>query len=305
MQAAVGGQAVSGGRSAGLVKLVGGCAWRAVVCAMAYVVGSVAAGGLGSALGLSMPKLPGNVSQEEMGQLMLPASLVLVAGLAPLARFIGGGYVARWLSLAALACIALGVNTAIEASVFTAYGGFAGMLSLNLPPVVACTATIAGLFRPAVGGAAPAGLRGLFSARAAGQWVWRVPLAWLAFPAAYYVFGTLLMAVRLDFLAHYQSGDYGLRVPSAAVVLQLQLARSALFLASVLPALALWTGSRRGLVGALGLAQWVTVGLFGMVMGAWLPAEMRIGHGLEIGADSFAYSCALVGLLVPRKGRRG
>jgi hypothetical protein len=45
------------------------------------------------------------------------------------------------------------------------------------------------------------------------------------------------------------------------------------------------------------------VGLSGLVSVPWMPSEMRIGHGLEITADSFAHAAALVWLLVPRQLR--
>ena len=95
----------------------------------------------------------------------------------------------------------------------------------------------------------------------------------------------------------------GLTVPSVGVILGTQGLRSALFLGAALPVLILWEGSRRGLALTLGLALAVLVGLSGMVAAAWLPLEMRIGHGLEITADSFAHAAALVWLLVPKQQR--
>jgi hypothetical protein len=49
---------------------------------------------------------------------------------------------------------------------------------------------------------------------------------------------------------------------------------------------------------SLGLANYAFVGLFGMLQASWLPTAMRVLHGTEIAADSFAYSSLLVLLLV-------
>jgi hypothetical protein len=54
------------------------------------------------------------------------------------------------------------------------------------------------------------------------------------------------------------------------------------------------------LILALGLTHWMLVGLFGLLQVAWLPTILRVAHSLEIGADSFACSAALVFLLRPQ-----
>jgi hypothetical protein len=70
-------------------------------------------------------------------------------------------------------------------------------------------------------------------------------------------------------------------------------------LLTALPLLAMWTGSRRGLVVTLGLASWVLVGLYGMLQAFWLPGPLRVAHSVEILADSIGYAWALTALLVP------
>jgi hypothetical protein len=48
------------------------------------------------------------------------------------------------------------------------------------------------------------------------------------------------------------------------------------------------------------LADWLVVGLFGVVQALWFPPVLRIAHSLVIGADSFADAAAIVFLLCPR-----
>jgi hypothetical protein len=86
------------------------------------------------------------------------------------------------------------------------------------------------------------------------------------------------------------------------VILRTQLLRSLLFLGSSLPAILLWTGSRRCLILALGLAHSVLVGLYGLSQAYWMPVPLRVLHSVEITADSFAYAYVLARLffLPPR-----
>ena len=130
--------------------------------------------------------------------------------------------------------------------------------------------------------------------------------AWLSFPLAYYVFGMLLMALCPWCLEYYLGSVPGLRIPGPATVLAVQLLRGGLFLVVTWPVIATWSGTRLSLAVKLGLAYTVLVGLFGLVQAPWMPFNMRVAHGLEIMADSFAHAALLVVLLVPpRAGREG
>ena len=62
--------------------------------------------------------------------------------------------------------------------------------------------------------------------------------------------------------------------------------------------LILWSGSRRRLVLALGLAFYVLVGLFGMVQSYWLAPTLQVLHNSEMLIDSMVYALALAALLV-------
>jgi hypothetical protein len=65
-----------------------------------------------------------------------------------------------------------------------------------------------------------------------------------------------------------------------------------------MPVLILWSGSRRHLVLALGLAFYVLVGLFGMIQSYWLAPTLQVLHNSEMLIDSMAYALALAILLV-------
>jgi len=89
-------------------------------------------------------------------------------------------------------------------------------------------------------------------------------------------------------------------VPNPAVILATQFARSVLFLMAAVPILVLWSGSRRQLILALGLAFYVLVGLFGMIQSYWLAPTLQVLHNAEMLIDSMVYALALTALLVRR-----
>jgi hypothetical protein len=127
-------------------------------------------------------------------------------------------------------------------------------------------------------------------------WWWRTLLAWLAFPAAYYVFGMLAYPWVREL---YERPDMGLRIPAGLTVIGVVLLRSAFFLAVVAPVIVRWSRSRRALTITLAAAMFVMVGLNGLLQTIWWPVGMRAVHSLEILVDSVVYAWAAVALLAP------
>ncbi len=270
---------------------------RIVVAAIAYVLGTVVMGVLAPVLHLpELKQLPGSTPQQAM-LLMVLASPLLIFGLLPLAAHLKGPWLQRCAALALLLYVTLGLNTLMEAKIFTdVLPGSPWLASLQwvLPALLTAAAVTYRFGEPQ---AATGGL-GNF---AAPGWIWRVGVAWLLWPFIYFFFG---MCVS-PFVVHYyqaQSSALGLHIPPFAVMIRTQLLRSVLFLAASLPLIVLWTKSRRYLIFALGLAHAMTVGIFPLVQSTFFPMEMRIAHGLEITADSFAYA-ALLGLLFARSSK--
>src|SRR5205814_5096209 len=119
-------------RPADAVRTPVSLVWRALACALAASAGTVVGGAVAEALGASLPAVPVPAEPGRAGLLFLVASLGLAVGVAPLASGLAVEFRARWAILAALAYVCLGVNTAIEAAIFTRVGGTAGMLVFNL-----------------------------------------------------------------------------------------------------------------------------------------------------------------------------
>jgi hypothetical protein len=268
------------------MKLVG----KILLCTLSLLIATIVGGALATALSLRPPVMAWDTSLRIAIPWMALGSLVLVAGMVPLAAGLGGRFSLRYLALGVLLYVANAVNQTIELTIFSTMGGSAFVLTQLLITLAAAAAALAWLF----GAEQPALGRPHLSAA---SWGWRVLVAWLAFPVIYFFFG---MFVGPFVIEYYKSGAMGLRIPTIDVILRTQLLRSLLFLGASLPVIWLWTGSRRRLIFALGLAHAVIVGLYGLSQAYFMPAIMRVLHSVEIVADSFAYAFVLTWLFFPR-----
>jgi len=278
------------------LRTILGYLWRIPLCALAYVAGAMASGALLAALGLPLPQVPEQADARTIGLLLPVASLAIAAGLAPLARRLRGSFWARWMALAVLCYVCLGVTSALEGAIFTTLSGMASVPVFSVLPCLLFAAVLALLFKPASPAEATAvTVRQFFRGRSIGRWTWRFVAAIFAFPIIYWTFGLMVAPFVMEY---YKQGQFALAVPNPAVILATQFARSALFLAGAMPILILWSGSRRQLVLALGLAFYVLVGLFGMIQSCWLAPTLQVLHNSEMLIDSMAYALALAVLLV-------
>lgn len=283
------------------MKEFGSAAGKVAACAAAYLVTFLATAGL---VQIVFP--PPDIESAAGGitwvlTQMGPASLVLAAGLAIVGQGIRGSFAARGIILFVFFYISYGVTSAIEAHFFTT---LAGMFSYYLPLSIVPAAVLAALTACLFDGTPPDDptqrmLRSYVAGRSVFSWAWRLPAAWLAFPVIYIFFGLLVSPFVLE---HYEQQE-NLRIPGPLVVIGIQFVRSALFLIAIGPVFVAWSGSRRRLWGALGLALFLIVGLAGLIQGPVFTMQLRIAHGLEILADSFVHAAALV-LLLGRAVRR-
>jgi len=276
-------------------KTIFGYLWRLPLCAAAYVAGITASAALLRMGGLPLPELPEQAEEQTLALCLAVGSLVLAMGLAPLARRLQGPYWVRWAAVAGLCYVCLGVNTPIEAALFTHLGGMTAIPVFSIAPCLLFAAVTTLLFGPADrGGPLLPRTRRFFADRPTGEWMWRVAAAIGAFPIIYWTFGSMIAPLVRPY---YEQGQFALALPGAGEIILVQLLRSVLFLVAALPILVLAAGSRRNLILALGLAFYILVGLFGMIQMYWLAPTLLVLHNVEILADSMVYALALVLLL--------
>lgn len=271
--------------------------WKVPVCSLAFVAGTMLGSILAGWMGMQMPSLPQGTDPQTLMLFQLLASPLLALALAFLSQGIQGSYPARWLILSFLTWVAYGVNTLLEAAIFTTMGSATPFTAVTmLGGSLASGAVVAALFRPESRGQGfAAHVRAFVARRPAAQWAWRVPLAAVTFMPIYLFFGRLVVPFTYEY---YRQELVGLTAPGWDQILPVLFVRSVLFLAASLPVLLVWSKSRRTLVFSLGFALFVLVGGMGLIGGYWMPVSIRLFHGLEILADSMVHAGVLVILLV-------
>jgi hypothetical protein len=266
---------------------------KILFCAFAFYFGNILGGVLFKVAGLPMPDIPAGSDPASVQTALMFASLLVAVCLALLSGRLAGNFILRWLSLAALVWLAYGVNTYLEAKIFTTYAA-ASMITVIM-------SLLAGLS----GGAAaawlfsPAGKTESFLTNTApffGQfghtgWIWRCLAAIGAFPAIYYFFGSLISPIVLPF---YQQQGGSLVIPGLGTLLPVLFLRSFIFLVSCFMVVAAWQKTRISLFLSLGVTMFVLVGGIALLIGSFLPAILRVVHSFEILADSFSYAAVLV-----------
>lgn len=276
---------------------------KGLLAGLGYLVGMVLSRALFTALHIHMVNFePPGTDPHAGPRLFGPVCLLLGLALVPLARRTGGSRLLRGLALAFLIFICMGVTSVMESRIFLtifAHGGALSATFIVVLPALLCGLVLSyflALEQPEISVAQKC--RAFFAAHSPISWIARFVLAILAFGVVYFLFGMMVAPFVVPF---YRAGALGLTLPPSSVILPVLFIRSALFLLACLPFLILWTGSRASLILSLGLAHWFLSGLFGMLLVFYWPTVMRVGHGLEIGADSFTYAAVLVFLFLPRR----
>jgi hypothetical protein len=272
---------------------------KLILSGLAFYAGIILGSLLAGAWGLSLPALPEGADVTTLMRFQLLGGLLFAATLAVIARFLAGSFLLRWAALALFGWLVFSFNTFLEATIFTSYEAASYYtVVMQLSAVLLSSAAVAWLFRAAQAtGSATAHLARFIGQYSAAGWTWRLLAALAAFPLIYVVFGLLVQPFIIDY---YRQAYAGLALPGWGEILPVAFLRSALFLLACLPLLILWQGSRQRLFLVLGGALFMLVGGIYMLQSNWLPASMRLMHSLEIAADSFAYSAALLTLLYSR-----
>ena len=289
-------------KSGQIFKTILAYVWRIPLCAFAYMAGTMASAGLVSAMGMKLPPIPEQANEQMMGLCLLISSCALAIGVGPLARRIRARYWVRCLILAALTYVCIGLNTPIEAAIFTNISGMRTMVVFSLLPCLFFGGVTALLFKPS-GKAKPFGeqVSHFFSGRSVQEWAWRFVAAICAFPVIYWTFG---MMVTPWVLEYYKQEQFGLALPGAGMIILTQLLRSSLFFLAALPILIVWSGSKRELTVLLGFAFFILVGLSVLIQAYWLGPVLLVVHNVEILADSVVYA-GVLSLLFVRKETPG
>ncbi len=265
---------------------------KLLLCAFAFFFGSFLGDVLCGVAGLPLPAMPAGSNTAAVQTALMFASLLVAICLALLSTHLAGNFTLRWLSLAALVWLAYGVNTYLEASIFTTYGA-ASLINMisSLPAGLLGGAVAAWLFaQPGKPEPFQAIAGSFFRQYRSVGWVWRSLVAIVAFPVIYFFFGSLISPIVLPY---YQQQGGALMIPGLGTLLPVLFLRSVIFLVSCFMILAAWQKTRLSLALWLGVAMFMLVGGIGLLVGSFLPAVLRVVHSFEILADSLCYTAVL------------
>ena len=270
--------------------------WKLLVCAIAYVVGTVVGGALVMALGIELPQAPGEVDPTMQSLMLIPAGLVFSLGLAVMAVGLAGRLWQRWLILTLFLWGINGVGNAVEATIFTTIGAPVGQALSFLLPAALCALAVAWLFPAPSQISFAEKARQFFSTWKPSKLAIRVLLGIIAFPVIYLFFGAVVSPIVVPL---YERMDF-LKIPPMSLLIPVALGRSALILAVTLPVVIGWESTRNRAILGLGLGNAVAVGVGGLILAPFFPALLRWVHGVEILVDGLVYGWILVLLFVPK-----
>ena len=253
-----------------------------------FFIGIMLGGVIASLSGMTAPAIPPGTDESTLSLYMLAGSFLVAAILALISPRLRIGILPSGLILGFFIWITMGINTILEASVFSPeyvdFGYFAVMY--GVAGLLFGLAT-AWLFPPED----KSSLSFRLSSPPVMGWPWRLLAAIAAFPVIYVLFGMLIEPFVSDY---YIREVAGLRLPGWGELIPVLLLRSTMFLLACLPIVLLWNGFLRVLTLSTGLALFLFTGGIPMLQGYWLPTILRVVHALEILASSLAYIGVLV-----------
>jgi hypothetical protein len=139
-----------------------------------------------------------------------------------------------------------------------------------------------------------ASLKEHLSTRTSSSWILRIAVGSVAYFPIYFFFGLLITPFVLPY---YNNPSFGLRIPSFAVMIPVELFRGFVYTIVLLPLLATLVGGRITKFIALAAMLYIPGGLIALLGTPRIPAPIIPFHGLEILADSIVYGFVLSRIL--------
>jgi len=269
--------------------------WRIAACSFIFAFGLIASRLILHPLGLTPPRLPQQADESIAVYYLLSGSILLSLSLLPFAQKISGAFFTRFLSMFFFFFACFGISVSLESSIYSSIEGFDLMILILLLPIVLFSFTCISLTKsqPTSESFSQKSLR-FFKSNTRSEWAWKILLAFLSFPVIYLLFGIIASPLVADY---YRESSYGLAIPDIGTIMSVQLVRSLLFLMVTLPIMITWFGNRVQLVVMLGIAHFMFVFSYDIVLAYQLPIKLVLTHAIEILLDSMVYAWVMVKLL--------
>lgn len=266
--------------------LLAGLVWQ-----IGLVLGSLVA----PLVGFEVPPVPTGVDPNLILPLGILAGVPVAITLGELSRRLQQPFVPRLLTLFLFIYLVAGLGQVLEQLLFTTatnlgFGSISALVQAAL-----FSLAVGALWRPAQAERSfRRALPRFFSARRPADWAWRLLVAWLIYLPIYRGVGLLISPIVAPL---YQAEMFGLVLPDAGAMVDMQYLRGALYLLAVLPILVLWPRSKQTLWLWLGLAIFIQIAATPILLAYWYPLPFRLVHALELTVDSFAQAYLYTQLL--------
>lgn len=261
---------------------------RGIAAAVASFAGLILGGMITPLLGLPTPDLPANVEMSLLMPRLFLTLIVISIALGECFQRLYRHYWQRLLSIWLCSYLLYYLLNILDGLLFSPLPNMSTGIVSDVFPALFMAAVTAWLWKPAAVDSPRDGVvQEYFASRKAGEWVWRLALAWLAYLPIYYLMGR---AVEPFVRHYYEDPSLGLGLtlpPSLGVLIAMQVLRGALFLLAALPIIFAWRGSQKGLWLWLGTMIFIQIAGQGILQAYWLPLGLRIPHSLELLSDSF------------------
>ncbi len=269
--------------------------WRIAICAFIFAFGLIVGRLTLHPVGLTPPRLPQQADESTAVYYLLSGSVLLSLGLFPLASKISGAFFTRFLILFFFFFTCFGISVSLESSIYSNIEAFDLMILLLLFPILlfSFASTLLTTPQSTTETFSHKSIRFLKS-KLPSEWAWRILLSILSFPIIYLLFGIIASPLVADY---YRESSYGLAIPEIGTIITVQLLRSILFLLATLPIMIAWFGNKSQLVVMLGIAHFMFVFSYDIVLAYQLPINLVLTHAIEILVDSMFYSWVIVKLL--------
>ena len=191
------------------------------------------------------------------------------------------------------------LNNYLEGIFFTNVYGSAAVLVRSvilafISSLIAATAAALLLGQGVAG--VTASLKEYLSTRKSNSWILRIAVGSVAYYPVYFFFGMLVIPFVMPY---YSNPSFGLRIPSFAVIIPLELFRGFVYTLVLLPLLATVVGGRTTKFIALAAMLYIPGGFIVLLGNPGIPAPIIPFHALEILADSIVYGFILSRILRP------
>ncbi len=269
---------------------------KGIISGIALIIGLMIGGIITNILNIPMPALPAQAKMEILMPLILLTGILLAIILGKVFQKLYYKYWQRLIGI--FLCFYLGyylLNT-LDGMLYYPLGNMQSAILSNIFPSLAFSAIVALLWKSKTDIKDINPMIDYFSTRKPINWLWRIFLACIIYPAIYYLIGLI---VSIFTLHYYQDSslNLGLVLPKIHDIIIFQFIRGPLFLISALTIIIPWRKSKISLFISLGLVIFIQISSTMIIQGYWLPLGLRIPHSLELLIDSFLQSFIYVILL--------